>query len=70
MGDEQTAYTRLGIQAGFKSLINPFYIEDTVYNVTNGDYGLKLTITALSADKTLSSPKEKDENGNDIVVKD
>ena len=46
-GDPHAAYTRLGIQAGFKSLINPFYDNDTVYNVTNGDYGLRLIITTI-----------------------
>ena len=46
-GNPHAAYTRLGIQAGFKSLINPFYDNDTVYNVTNGDYGLRLIITTI-----------------------
>lgn len=46
-GESYAAYTRLGIQAGFKSLISPFYDNDTVYNVTNGDYGLKLVLVTV-----------------------
>jgi hypothetical protein len=57
-GDPYTAYTRLGIQAGFKSLINPFYDNDTVYNVTNGDYGLRLIITAVD-EKTSKENVDK-----------
>lgn len=57
-GDPYTAYTRLGIQAGFKSLINPFYDNDTVYNVTNGDYGLRLIITAVD-EKTSKEEADK-----------
>ena len=46
-GESYAAYTRLGIQAGFKSLISPFYDNDTVYNVTNGDYGLRLVLVTV-----------------------
>lgn len=47
-GSAHTAYSRLGIQAGFKSLINPFYVDGLAYNVTSGDYGLRLIITAVN----------------------
>ena len=57
-GKPYAGYTRLGIQAGFKSLINPFYDNDTVYNVTNGDYGLRLIITAVD-EKTSKEDVDK-----------
>ena len=57
-GNPHAAYTRLGIQAGFKSLINPFYDNDTVYNVTNGDYGLRLIITTID-EKTSKEDVDK-----------
>lgn len=45
-GKTLPAYTRLGIQASFQSLLASFYDEATAmdYLVDQGDYGLKLTI--------------------------
>lgn len=57
-GKPRAAYTRLGLQAGFKSLISPFYDNDTVYNVTSGDYGLRLIITATD-EKTSKEEADK-----------
>lgn len=57
-GKPHAAYTRLGLQAGFKSLISPFYDNDTVYNVTSGDYGLRLIITATD-EKTSKEEADK-----------
>lgn len=52
-----TAYSRLGIQADFRSWLNPFYdAEGNVQYATKGDYGLKLSVLT---DKTLT-----DEDGN------
>lgn len=53
-----SSYTRLGIQAGFKSLLNPFYDDNgNIYNVDSGDYGLKLTLTTKQ-DKTSEESKD------------
>ena len=60
-----SSYTRLGIQAGFKSLLNPFYDDNgNIYNVDSGDYGLKLTLTTKQ-DKTS---EESDDIVSDYVI--
>ena len=60
-----SSYTRLGIQAGFKSLLNPFYDNDgNIYNVDSGDYGLKLTLTTKQ-DKTS---EESEDVVSDYVI--
>ena len=45
-GKVHSGYTRLGISAGFRSWLNPFYIEDDgiARQVIKGDYGLHLII--------------------------
>lgn len=45
-GEPIKDYTRLGLQAGFKSWLNPFYLDDesVARYVTNGNYGLRLKV--------------------------
>lgn len=47
-GLDLAGYTRLGIQAQFRSWLNPFYTPDQqVSKVVEGSYGLKLKITTV-----------------------
>ena len=47
-GLDLAGYTRLGIQAQFRSWLNPFYAPDQqVSKVVEGSYGLKLRITTV-----------------------
>ena len=47
-GLDLAGYTRLGIQAQFRSWLNPFYTPDQqVSKVVEGSYGLKLRITTV-----------------------
>ena len=44
-GDSFSGFTRLGIQAGFKATLNPFYDENGVQKlVSQGEYGLRLLV--------------------------
>ena len=58
-GKSFNSYTRLGIQASFRSWLNPFTAEDgKVKNVTQGIYGLKLRLAVLK-DKTVDEEEQK-----------
>ena len=62
-------YTRLGIQAEFKSLISPFYQNNQAQVVNQGDYGLQLTVEFLNEDLGKSTEyiiqlNTADMNGN------
>ena len=58
-GKNFNSYTRLGIQASFRSWLNPFTAEDgKVKNVTQGIYGLKLRLAVLK-DKTVDEEEQK-----------
>ena len=47
-GLDLAGYTRLGIQAQFRSWLNPFYTSDQqVSKVVEGSYGLKLKVTTM-----------------------
>ena len=47
-GLDLAGYTRLGIQAQFRSWLNPFYTPDQqVSKVVEGSYGLKLKVTTM-----------------------
>lgn len=47
-GLDLAGYTRLGIQAQFRSWLNPFYTPDQqVSKVIEGSYGLKLKVTTM-----------------------
>lgn len=49
----EAGYTRLGIQAQFRSWLNPFYLENSEpKRVIKGSYGLRLDIT-IEGDKTV-----------------
>ena len=70
----EAGYTRLGLNAQFRSWLNPFYAEDdtTPRKIIQGSYGLKLTITTVSDNITNGSKEAayelyidaKDMNGN------
>lgn len=75
-GEDLAGYTRLGIQAGFQSWLNPFYVttynEDGTINeelssttrqVNQGEYGLRLRIVVID-DNTSKSVY--DDKGNQI----
>lgn len=68
-GEELANYTRVGIQASFRSWLNPFY--DDSYGlqrqVNQGEYGLRLDITADNEGKTTIYQlylNQEDMNGN------
>lgn len=47
-GLDLAGYTRLGIQAQFRSWLNPFYTSDQqISKVVEGSYGLKLKVTTM-----------------------
>ena len=47
-GLDLAGYTRLGIQAQFRSWLNPFYTsEQQISKVVEGSYGLKLKVTTM-----------------------
>lgn len=47
-GLDLAGYTRLGIQAQFRSWLNPFYTPDQqISKVVEGSYGLKLKVTTM-----------------------
>lgn len=70
----EAGYTRLGLNAQFRSWLNPFYAEDdtTPRKIIQGSYGLKLTITTVSDNITNGSKEAiyelyidaEDMNGN------
>ena len=66
-GPAQSSYTRLGIQAGFQSWLNPFYAEDNIpRRVIDGEYGLRLRIYAV--DEKVSTDKKKKESVYDMYL--
>lgn len=70
----EAGYTRLGLNAQFRSWLNPFYAENdtTPRKIIQGSYGLKLTITTVSDNITNGSKEAtyelyidaEDMNGN------